>query len=228
MEVDTPTEVQVAAGSSTLTKAQASAEASVSVGAYAAVEAPVSVRTVPSGTGTSGEGGWKEAARKKKKGGSKPQGAVSLADLKSELSAISLGESQEQGQAVGGEAMVVSVVRGGGDRSVGATSPGGKEKGAAPQPSPASTSIGPAFDAPFHLDKMVAKGKGKLSVDYIYKMGVSPRDRVDLKGGRMVFCDLECYPSAEDLQKIREHTRFRVGVGIHPKQAGQVGSGTTT
>ena len=82
MEVDTPTsEVQVAAGSSTLNKASASAEASVSVVASAAVEAPVSVWTVPSGTGTSGEGGWKEAARKKKKGGSKPQGAVSLLTL---------------------------------------------------------------------------------------------------------------------------------------------------
>ena len=100
MEVDTPTsEVQDAAGSSTLTKAPASAEAS------AAVEA---TGTAPFGTGTSGEGGWKEAARKKKKGGSKPQGAVSLADLKSELSAISLGESQEQGQAAGGNGQTAS------------------------------------------------------------------------------------------------------------------------
>ena len=86
MEVDTPTsEVQVAAGSSTLTKAPASAQASVSVRSSAAVEAPVSVRIVPFGTETSGEGGWKEAARKKKKkmkGGSKPQGAVSLADFR--------------------------------------------------------------------------------------------------------------------------------------------------
>ena len=50
---------------------------------------------------------------------------------------------------------------------------------------------------------MVAEGKGKLSVDYIYKMDVAPRDKVDLKkrgGGGTVFCDLECYPSAEDLQ----------------------------
>ena len=28
---------------------------------------------------------------------------------------------------------------------------------------------------------MVAEGKGKLSVDYIYKMDVAPRDKVDLK-----------------------------------------------
>ena len=77
------------------------------------MEAPVSVLTVPSGTGTSEKGGWKEAAgeKKKKKGGSKPQGAVSLADLKSELSAISLGESQ--GQVVDVKAMEVTV---GGDR----------------------------------------------------------------------------------------------------------------
>ena len=129
MEMDTPTsEVQVATGSSASANAPASAEASVSVGVSAAVEAPVSVRTVPTGTGTSGKGGggWKEAAgkkKKKKKGGSKPRGAVSLAYLNSELSAISLGESQ--GQVVDVEAMEVTV---GGDRGVGATSPGGPEK----------------------------------------------------------------------------------------------------
>ena len=68
MEVDTRTsEVQVAAGSSASAKAPASAEASVSVGVSAAVEAPVSAQTVPSGTGTSEKGVWKEAAGKKKK-----------------------------------------------------------------------------------------------------------------------------------------------------------------
>ena len=145
--------------------------------------------------------------------------AVSLADLKSELSAISLGESQ--GQVVDVEAMEVTE---GGDSGLGATSPGGTENGAAPQPPPASASIGPAFDAHFHLDRMVARGKGKLSVDSIYKMDVAPRDKIDLKGGCMVFCDPEHYPSAEDLQKIREQTGFRVAVGIHPKHAGQVGA----
>ena len=49
MEIDSPTsEVQVAAGTSTLTEAPASVEASVSVGVSTAVEAPVSVRTGPS------------------------------------------------------------------------------------------------------------------------------------------------------------------------------------
>ena len=100
--------------------------------------------------------------------------------------------------------------------------PGGKEKGAAPQPSPASTSIGPAFDAHFHLDRLMANEKGNLSVDFIYEMNVSPRDNVDLKGGCMFFCDPEHYPSAEDLQRIREHPGFRVALGIHPKQAGKV------
>ena len=71
---------------------------------------------------------------------------------------------------------------------------------------------------------MVAKGKGKLSVDYIYKMNFSLRDKVDLKRGCMVFCDPEYYPSAKDLQTIREHTGFRVAIGIHPKHAGQVGA----
>ena len=71
---------------------------------------------------------------------------------------------------------------------------------------------------------MIGKGKGKLSVDHIYKMEVSPRDRVDFKGGCMVFCDPEYYPITEDLQKIREHAGFRVAVGIHPKHAGQVGA----
>ena len=110
------------------------------------------------------------------------------------------------------------------DSSLGATSPGGKEKRAVLQSSPASTSIGPAFNAHFHLNRIVSKGKGKLSANFIYKIEVSPRDRVDLKGGCMVFCDPECYSSAEDLQKIREHTWFRVAVGIHPKHAGNVGA----
>ena len=101
-----------------------------------------------------------------------------MADLKSEISAISLGGSQ--GQVVDVEAMEVAV---GDDSRLGATSPGGKEKGAAPQPPPASASIGPAFDAHFHLDRMIAKGKGKLSVDSIYKMDVAPLDKIDLKGG---------------------------------------------
>ena len=87
-----------------------------------------------------------------------------MADFKSELSAISLGESQGQGQGqkVGEEVMEVVVVKGGGDSSLRATSPRGKEKGAASQSSPASTSIGLAFDTHFHLDIMVSKGKGKL------------------------------------------------------------------
>ena len=135
---------------------------------------------------------------KLKKRGSKPQEAVSLAGRKSELSAISLGESQGQGQAVGEEVMEVTGEGEGGDSSVGATSPGGKEKGAALQSSSASTSIGPAFDAHFHLNRMVSKGKGKLLVDFIYKMEVSPRDRVDLKGGCTVFCDPKCGGFAED------------------------------
>ena len=106
VEGETPaSEVQVVAGSSALTGARALEKASVSVGAPVVVGAVASVRAATSGTGTSGEGGWKEAGRKKKKKnkvGSKPQGAVSIADLKSELSAISLRESQTQGQAVGG------------------------------------------------------------------------------------------------------------------------------
>ena len=52
-------------------------------------------------------------------------------------------------------------------------------------------------------------------MDFIYKMNVSPRDKVDLKGGGggcMVFCDTEHYPSAEDLRRIREHPGFKVAV----------------
>ena len=79
----------------------------------------------------------------------------------------------------------------GGDGSKGLAFPGGKGKGAATQPSPASPSVRPAFDAHFHLDRLTGKEKGNLSVDLIYKMDVSPRDRVDLKGGFMVFCDPE-------------------------------------
>ena len=62
-------------------------------------------------------------------------------------------------------------------------------------------------------------------MDFIYKMNVSPRDKVDLKrgGGCMVFCDPEHYPSAEDLRRIREHPGLRVAVGFHPKHAGKVG-----
>ena len=169
--------------------------------------------------------GWREAKgkkkRKKKKGGRKPQEAVALADLKAELSTISIGDSQAQGQ---GEEVMEGVVEGeGGDGSKGLAFPGGKGEGAAPQPSPASLSVGPAFDAHFHLDRLMGKEKGKLSVDSIYKMDVSPRDRIDLKGRCMFFCDPEHYPSAEDLRKIREHPGFWVAVGIHPKHAGKVG-----
>ena len=84
----------------------------------------------------------------------------------------------------------------GGDGSKGLAFPGGREKGAAPQPSPASPSVGPAFDAHFHLDRLRGKEKGNLSVDFIYKMNVSPRYKVYLKrgGGFMVFCDPEHYP----------------------------------
>ena len=99
----------------------------------------------------------------------------------------------------------------------------GKEKGTAFQPSPASTSIGPAFDAHFHLDRLMANEKGNLSVEFIYKMNVSPRDNVDLKGGCMVLSDPEHYPSSEDLRRIREHPGFKVAVGIHPKHTGRVG-----
>ena len=144
-----------------------------------------------------------------------------MADLKAELSSISIGDSQAQGQ---GEEVMEGVVEGeGGDGSKGVAFPGGKEKGAAPQPSPASPSIGPEFDAHFHLDRLTGKEKGNLSVNLIYKMNVSPRDRVDLKWGCMVFCDPEHYPSAEDLRRIREHPGFRVAVVIHPKHAGKVG-----
>ena len=116
-----------------------------------------------------------------KEGREETQEAVALADLKAELSTISIGDSQAQGQ---GEEVMEGVVEGeGGDGSKGVAFPGGKGVGAAPQPSPASPSVGPAFDAHFHLDRLMGKEKGKLSVDSIYKMDVSPRDRVDLKGG---------------------------------------------
>ena len=54
-------------------------------------------------------------------------------------------------------------------------------------------------------------------------MDVSIKYRVILKGGCTVFYNPEYYPCAEDLQKIREHTGFRVSWGIHPKHAGKVG-----
>ena len=219
------TEVPVTAVAPSL--ASASAETPVSVEVTAPVGTPASTEAGPSGVGRGGEAGWQEATgkkkRKKRKGGKKPQEAVALADLKSELSAISIGDSQAQGQVRGEEVMEGVVEGDGGDGSKGVAFPGGREKGAAPQPSPASPSVGPGFDAHFHLDRLKGKEKGKLSVDFIYKMNVSPRDKVDLKGGCMVFCDPEHYPSAEDLRRIREHPGFRVAVGIHPKHAGKVG-----
>ena len=81
---------------------------------------------------------------------------------------------------------------GGGDSDIGEqtsqgkASPGGKEKGTAPQPSPASTSSRPAFDAHFHLDRMMSRERGRLSVDYIYKMDVLRRESV-WSGKRQVF-----------------------------------------
>ena len=165
---------------------------------------------------------WEEEEEEEERGGGgEPQEAVALADLKAELSVISIGDSQAQGQ---GEEVIEGVVEGeGGDGSKGVAFPGGKEKGAAPQSSPASPSVGPAFDVHFHLDRLTGKEKGNLSVDLIYKMNVSPRDKVDLKGGCMVLSDPEHYPSAEDLRRIREHPGSRVAVGIHPKHAGKVG-----
>ena len=82
--------------------------------------------------------------------------------------------------------------------------PVGEVKGAAPQLSPVPTSIGPAFDAYFHLNRLMRMKRG------IYRwtssmMNVSPRDNVDLKGVCMVPCDPEHYPSAEDLRRIRQH-----------------------
>ena len=93
-----------------------------------------------------------------------------MADLKSELSAISIGDSQAQGQVRGEEVMEGVVEADGGDGSKGVAFPGGREKGAAPQPSPASPSVGPAFDAHFHLDRLRGKEEGNLSVDFIYKI----------------------------------------------------------
>ena len=60
----------------------------------------VNKNTQPAGGGV--ELGWREATgkkrRRKKKGGKKPQEAVALADLEAELSTISIGDSQAQGQ----------------------------------------------------------------------------------------------------------------------------------
>ena len=71
----------------------------------------------------------------------------------------------------------------GGDRSRGWPFRVGGKKRAAPQPSPASTSIGSAFDAHFHLDRLMGNEKRNLLVDFIYNMNVSPRDKVDLRRG---------------------------------------------
>ena len=146
-----------------------------------------------------------------------------MADLKSEPSANIIGDSQAQGHVQGEEVMDAVVEGDGGDGSKGVAFSGGRELGAAPQPSPAPPSVGPAFDAHFHLDRLRGKEKGNLSVDFISKMNVSPRDKVDLKGGGGVFCDPKYYPSAEDLRRIREHPGLRVAVGFHPKHAGKVG-----
>ena len=176
------TEVPVTVEASPLVSAPTGTPVPVEVEATAG--APASPKAGPSGVGGSVGLGWREVKgkkkRKKKKVGKKPQEAVALADLKAELSSISIGDSRAQGQ---GEEVMEGVVEGeGGDGSKGVAFPGGRGEGAAPQPSPASQSVGPAFDAHFHLDRLTGKEKGKLSVDLIYKMDVSPRVRIDLKG----------------------------------------------
>ena len=85
-------DVTVTAVAPSLAEASASTETPVFVEVLAAVWIPVSADAGPSGVGRSGEAGWREATgkKRKKKGGKKPQEAVVLADLKSELSAISI------------------------------------------------------------------------------------------------------------------------------------------
>ena len=160
------TEVPVTVEASPLVSASTGTPVPVEVEATAG--APASPKAGPSGVGGGVELGWRKAKRKKKrrkkKGGKKPQEAVALADLKAELSTISIGDSQAQGQ---GEEVMEGVVEGeGGDGRKGMAFSGGKGKGAAPQPSSASPSVGPAFNAHFHLDRLTGKEKGKLSVDF--------------------------------------------------------------
>ena len=161
------TEVPVTVEASPLVSASTGTPVPVEVEATAG--APASPEAGPSGVGGGIELGWRKAKRKKKrrkkKGGKKPKEAVALADLKAELSTISIGDSQAQGQ---GEEVMEGVVEGeGGDGRKGVAFSGGKGKGAAPQPSSASPSVGPAFDAHFHLDRLTGKEKGKLSVGFI-------------------------------------------------------------
>ena len=86
-------DVTVTAVAPSLASASASTETPVFVEVLAAVGIPVSAEAGPLGVGRSGEAGWREATgkkKRKKKGGKKPQEAVVLADLKFELSAISI------------------------------------------------------------------------------------------------------------------------------------------
>ena len=148
---------------------------------------------------------------------------MALADLKSEPSANIIGDSQAQGHVQGEEVMDGVVEGDGGDGSKGVAFSGGRELGAAPQPSPAPPSVGPAFDAHFHLDRLRGKEKGNLSVDFISKMNVSPRDKVDLKGGG----GSSAIPSTIPVQRICGGSgNIRdsgFAVGFHPKHAGKVG-----
>ena len=101
------TEVPVTVVAPSLASASASTETPVSVEVTATVGTPASAEAGPSGVGRGGEAGWREATGKKKRkkrkggGGRKPQEVVALADLKSELSAIFIGDSQAQGQVRG-------------------------------------------------------------------------------------------------------------------------------
>ena len=95
------TEVPVTVVASPL--ASASTGTPVPVEVEATVGAPASAG--PSGVGGGVELGWREATgkkrRRKKKGGKKPQEAVALADLKAELSTISIGDSGTGGRSNG-------------------------------------------------------------------------------------------------------------------------------
>ena len=97
------TEVPVTVVASPL--ASASTGTPVPVEVEATVGAPASAEAGPSGVGGGVELGWREATgkkrRRKKKGGKKPQEAVALADLKAELSTISIGDSGTGGRSNG-------------------------------------------------------------------------------------------------------------------------------